>query len=50
MPPHKRLVEASVKPVDNAAVDLIARWIAAGAPGGCDRVPDVATLYGAIRW
>ena len=42
MPPHKRLVEASVKPVDNAEVDLIARWIAAGAPEVAI-VPDVAT-------
>src|SRR5262245_13027946 len=32
MPPPKRLVEASVKPVDAADLDKLARWIAAGAP------------------
>ena len=32
MPPPKRLVEASVKPVDVADLDKLVRWIAAGAP------------------
>src|SRR5262245_33936425 len=34
MPPPKRLVEASVKPVAAADLDKLARWIAAGAPEG----------------
>jgi mono/diheme cytochrome c family protein len=42
MPPHKRLVEASVKPVETAEADLLARWIAAGAPEAAI-APDVAT-------
>src|SRR5207237_3772172 len=32
MPPRDRLVEASVKPVEPAEIDVLARWIAAGAP------------------
>jgi mono/diheme cytochrome c family protein len=42
MPPRKRLVEASVKPVEVAAADVIARWIAAGTPEDAT-TPDVAT-------
>ena len=45
MPPRERLIEASVKPVDPAAVELIAAWIAAGAPEVVER-PDVATEAG----
>jgi hypothetical protein len=32
MPPPDRLVEASVKPVDSAEIELLEKWIAAGAP------------------
>ena len=32
MPPRGRLVEASVKPIEPAEVEMLARWIAAGAP------------------
>jgi hypothetical protein len=32
MPPPDRLVEASVKPIELTEVDVLARWIAAGAP------------------
>jgi cytochrome c553 len=32
MPPRQRLVEASVKPIESAETDLLAGWIAAGAP------------------
>ena len=32
MPPRKQLVEASVKLIEPAEIDLLARWIAAGAP------------------
>jgi hypothetical protein len=32
MPPHERLVEASVKVMELAEADVLARWIAAGAP------------------
>jgi hypothetical protein len=42
MPPRDRLVEASVKPVEPAEIDVLARWIAAGAPEVVI-APDVAT-------
>jgi mono/diheme cytochrome c family protein len=42
MPPPKRLVEASVKPIEPAEIDVLARWIAQGAPE-VDLAPDVAT-------
>jgi hypothetical protein len=42
MPPPERLVEASVKPIESAEIDLLARWIAAGAPEVAVE-PDVAT-------
>jgi hypothetical protein len=42
MPPRQRLVEASVKPIEPAEIDVLARWIAAGAPE-VQVEPDVAT-------
>jgi mono/diheme cytochrome c family protein len=42
MPPPQRLVEASVKPIEPAEIDTLARWIAAGAPEVAV-APDVAT-------
>ncbi len=42
MPPPERLVEASVKPIEKAEIDVLAKWIAAGAPEGAVE-PDVAT-------
>jgi mono/diheme cytochrome c family protein len=42
MPPRDRLVEASVKPAEPAEIDVLARWIAAGAPEVVV-APDVAT-------
>jgi cytochrome c553 len=42
MPPRDRLVEASVKPMEPAELDVLARWIAAGAPEGTAE-PDVAS-------
>jgi len=42
MPPPNRLVEGSVKPVDQSEVELLVRWIAAGAPQFAT-VPDVAS-------
>ena len=42
MPPPARLVEASVKPIDATAIEIIARWIAAGAPEVAIE-PDIAT-------
>jgi mono/diheme cytochrome c family protein len=42
MPPNDRLVEASVKPVEPAEIEALARWIAAGAPE-VEVAPDVAT-------
>lgn len=45
MPPPERLVEASVKPVDASAGELIARWIASGAPEA-DIESDIATTAG----
>jgi mono/diheme cytochrome c family protein len=45
MPPRKRLVEASVKPMEEAEAKSIAQWIAAGAPEIALK-PDVATTKG----
>jgi mono/diheme cytochrome c family protein len=42
MPPRDRLVEASVKPIEPAECEVIARWIAGGAPEVAVE-PDVAT-------
>jgi hypothetical protein len=42
MPPRTRLVEVSVQPIEPAETDVLARWIAAGAPEAATR-PDVAT-------
>ncbi|HEV8059108.1 MAG TPA: PSD1 and planctomycete cytochrome C domain-containing protein [Gemmataceae bacterium] len=42
MPPQARLVEASVKPVAQAELDILTKWIAAGAPEVAIQ-PDVAT-------
>jgi mono/diheme cytochrome c family protein len=42
MPPRDRLVEASVKPVEQTEAEILARWIAAGAPEVALE-PDVAT-------
>ena len=42
MPPRERLVEASVKPIEPAEIEMLARWIAAGAPEVAV-APDVAT-------
>jgi hypothetical protein len=43
MPPRHRLVEVSVKPIEPAETDVLARWIASGAPEVALE-PDVATL------
>jgi mono/diheme cytochrome c family protein len=42
MPPPERLVEGSVKPVEKAEAEVLARWIAAGAPEVAVE-PDVAS-------
>jgi hypothetical protein len=42
MPPRQRLVEASVKPMEATETELLARWIALGAPEVAIE-PDVAT-------
>jgi hypothetical protein len=42
MPPPDRLVEGSVKPVEQAEAEIIAKWIAVGAPE-VQVEPDVAT-------
>jgi mono/diheme cytochrome c family protein len=42
MPPPRRLVEASVQPIEPAETELLARWIAAGAP----EVPERADVAG----
>ncbi len=41
MPPPDRLVEVSVKPIEQAEIDILASWIAAGAPE-VEIEPDVA--------
>ena len=45
MPPLERLVEVSVKPIEPAEVETLAKWIAAGAPE-ITIEPDVATSNG----
>jgi mono/diheme cytochrome c family protein len=45
MPPLDRLVEASVKPIEPAEVEILVKWIAAGAPEVAIE-PDVATTTG----
>jgi mono/diheme cytochrome c family protein len=42
MPPRRRLIEVSIKPIEPAEIDVLANWIAAGAPEGSTE-PDVAT-------
>jgi len=42
MPPPEKLVDGSVKPVEQAETELLTRWIAAGAPEAVVK-PDVAT-------
>ena len=42
MPPRDRLVEASVKPAEPTEIEVLARWIATGAPEVAI-APDVAT-------
>jgi hypothetical protein len=42
MPPRDRLVEVSVKPIEQAETEVIARWIASGAPEVAFQ-PDIAT-------
>ena len=42
MPPRDRLVEACVKPAEAAECDVLARWVAAGAPESAAQ-PDVAS-------
>src|SRR5262245_27289047 len=42
MPPRDRLVEVSVKPIEQAETEVLARWIAAGAPEVAVE-PDIAT-------
>jgi mono/diheme cytochrome c family protein len=42
MPPRRRIIEVSVKPIEPAEIDMLAKWIAAGAPE-VPIQPDVAT-------
>jgi mono/diheme cytochrome c family protein len=42
MPPSTKLVDACVKPVDKSELDVLTRWIAAGAPE-VKVEPDIAT-------
>ncbi len=42
MPPRERIVEASVKPIEPAEVEVLSRWIEAGAPE-TRAAPDIAT-------
>ncbi len=43
MPPLTRLIEVSIKPIEPAETEIIARWIASGAPE-VEIKPDVATI------
>jgi hypothetical protein len=42
MPPRRRIIEVSIKPIEQAEIDVLAKWIAAGAPEVAI-LPDVAT-------
>jgi cytochrome c553 len=42
MPPRRRLIEVSIKPIEPAEIGVLAKWIAAGAPE-VPIEPDVAT-------
>jgi mono/diheme cytochrome c family protein len=42
MPPRRRIIEVSIKPIEPAEIEVLAKWIAAGAPEGSIR-PDVAS-------
>src|SRR5205085_3314948 len=42
MPPLRRIVEVSIKPIEPAEIEVLARWIALGAPEVAI-APDVAT-------
>ena len=42
MPPPQRLVEVSIKPIEAAETEMLARWIEQGAPE-VPAIPDVAT-------
>jgi hypothetical protein len=48
MPPRERLVEVSVKPVEPAEKEVLARWVALGAPEAPDP-PDRASVKPADR-
>jgi mono/diheme cytochrome c family protein len=45
MPPLRRIIEVSIKPIEPAEVALLARWIEQGAPL-VEIAPDVATRQG----
>lgn len=38
MPPRRRVVEVSIKPMEPAEIEVLARWIAQGAPEAADPV------------
>ncbi|MFN0050663.1 MAG: PSD1 and planctomycete cytochrome C domain-containing protein [Planctomycetales bacterium] len=42
MPPRRRVVEVSIKPIEPVEIDILTRWIATGAPES-PLGPDVAT-------
>ena len=42
MPPLRRVIEASIKPIEPAEIEVLTRWIALGAPE-MEIAPDVAT-------
>ncbi len=42
MPPRRRVVEVSIKPIEPPEIEILEKWIAAGAPES-DLGPDVAT-------
>jgi hypothetical protein len=42
MPPRRRIIEVSIKPIEPAEIDVLTKWIAAGAPE-VPIQPDVAT-------
>lgn len=45
MPPRRRVVEASIKPIEPGETEIVARWIGQGAPE-IELKPDVARVEG----
>lgn len=50
MPPKRRLVEASTKPIEPHEIELLERWITDGAKPDVERVPAEQTVIPDAHW